>query len=454
MASVSHLNDGLPMGHVGQVCVYAVSLGCPKNRIDTELALGGLGLKRSFTLVEEAADADVLLINTCSFIEEAVSESLEVILSLGQEKRQDQFLIVMGCLVQRYGNTLVSELPEVDMFLGADTPHELGNLLCQTRPPVLSVARTRRLVPETVPRFLTTPPWRAYVRLAEGCSNRCTYCLIPEIRGPLRNRKADAIVSEVESLVAKGAKEITLVAQDLTAYQDNGSRLPGLLERVVEETDIPWIRLLYLHPARVDDALLEVMATHTRICPYLDIPIQHASSQILRAMGRPYDRQDIQGLVRRVRTILPQAALRTTVIVGFPGESEEDFGLLLESISEWQFDHLGCFAYSDEEGCHASHLQGKVDSDVAKERREQVMALQAEITKAHNAAMVGRIEPVLIEGYSAESKLLLEGRTVFQAPEIDGVVYVTTGSASAGGIVPIRITEAHTYDLVGEIAEA
>jgi ribosomal protein S12 methylthiotransferase len=423
--------------------VFAISLGCPKNTIDTEEALASLGsINEGLKLVNNLRDADLLIVNTCGFIEDAVSESIDTILAVAKEKTDRQVLVVMGCMVQRYGDDLKKELPEVDIFLGTGSPQSLVTLIKEQ---VIQKSGSPGA------RILTTPPWRAYVKISEGCSNRCTYCLIPMLRGKEISRPVTEIVSEIDWLVSKGVKEITLVAQDLTAYRNDGKTLADLLETLVEDTDLPWLRLLYLNPGKVNTKLLETIALNTAICSYLDVPVQHASTDILRSMGRRYDKKYIEELMYKINNLLPYASLRTTVMVGFPGETEDDFQSLRNFVEKWKFDHLGCFIYSDEKECVANKLPGKVSPDTAMARKDEIMKLQARISRTKKSDMVGRVEQVLVEGVSPETELLLVGRTRYQAPEVDGVVYLNKGTADYGEIVPLKITGSHVYDLVGEI---
>ncbi|MBW1671838.1 MAG: 30S ribosomal protein S12 methylthiotransferase RimO, partial [Deltaproteobacteria bacterium] len=381
--------------------------------------------------------------NTCGFIEEAVSESIDTILTVAKEKTNRQVLVVMGCMVQRYGDDLKKELPEVDIFLGTGSPQSLARLI--------EDQTIQHQVQSPDPRILITPPWRAYVKISEGCSNRCTYCLIPMLRGKETSRPIAEIVSDVNSLATKGVKEITMVAQDLTAYRNGENTLPDLLKALAGETGLPWLRLLYLHPGKVNIRLLETIAANTAICPYLDIPIQHASTNILRSMGRKYDSKALEDLMSRISNLLPHASVRTTVMVGFPGETEDDFQKLRSFVEKWEFDHLGCFVYSDEKECVANKLPGKVSSDLAVARKDEIMNIQARISRGKNSDMVGKVEQVLVEGVSSETELLLVGRTRYQAPEIDGIVYLNEGSADCGEIVSVKITDSHIYDLVGKI---
>jgi len=439
--------------------VYLVSLGCPKNRVDSEIILGRLAA-HGVRIVDSPEEAELLLVNTCGFIQPAVEEGIDTILELARFKEQDpaKRLVVAGCMVQRYGEKLAQELPEVDLFLGTEAVADIvtaWTTLAKQGPLPLVAPSLRTLPHAGLPRVLSAPPHRAYLKVTEGCSNRCSYCLIPMIRGELRSRPVDDLVREAQRLDDAGVRELTLVAQDLTAYgRDLGPASPGLsalLASLLQHTAIPWIRLLYLHPARLDEPLLELMAREDRLLPYLDIPLQHVSSRILAAMNRPYDEERCRKTVEMIRRHLPGAAIRTTLMVGFPGEQEEDVALLERFLEEYRLDHVGVFSYSNEEECRAATFSGQVSEEEKEARKNRLLALQAAISEEKNRQMVGRIEPVLVEGVSRETELLLEGRTRFQAPEIDGVVWINAGECRAGEIVQVRITEAHPYDLVGEI---
>ncbi len=441
---------------------FTVSLGCPKNLVDTELLLGLL-VEAGYAPCEEAEEADLLLVNTCGFIQSAVEEGIEEILALAEVKERfpAKKLVVVGCMVQRYGADLAKELPEVDLFIGTegsqDIVSRLQALASGEKMPVRLFPPTF-LLDSTLPRKLSSPAHRAYMKVTEGCSNRCAYCLIPSLRGDLRSRSLADLVHEVGMLAENGVRELTLVAQDLTAYgHDLGPGAPHLVEllrALLAASDIPWFRLLYLYPTRVNASLLEFMAANPRIVPYLDIPLQHVSDRVLKAMNRPYGRQQIETLLGRIRAILPQAAIRTTFMVGFPGETEEDVQQLAEFMQAQQLAHVGIFAYSNEEGCAAYNLPEQCSEEEKGERRQRLMELQSGISLAVNKTMVGRVEKVLVEGVSRETDLLLEGRTRFQAPEVDGCVYINAGIGNPGDIVDVLITEAHPYDLVGEIMGA
>jgi ribosomal protein S12 methylthiotransferase len=437
-----------------------VSLGCPKNLVDTEIMLGGL-TRDGWEVTGDAAAADLLLVNTCGFIEAACQEAVDTILDLARVKAANpgRRLVVAGCLVQRYGPDLAKELPEVDLFVGVHDFPRLAALL--RRPPTPDAPRLfheappyRYAAPE--PRYPATPAHLAYVKIAEGCSHRCTYCLIPRIRGPLRSRPLETLVREAEALAAAGVKELILVAQDTTAYGADQPGHPGiadLLREIARIDGLAWIRLLYAHPARITPEFLAAMAASPKILPYLDLPIQHGHDEVLRRMGRGYGRRDILAAVRRIRKNLPGATLRTTVMVGFPGETEAHVDALCDLIQEVGFDHLGVFLYSPEAGIPAESLTPRVPRREARRRASRIKALQAKIVKARLKAMVGTVQEVLVEGVSPESDYLLTGRLAGQAPDIDGQVYITAGTGSVGAIQPVRLTRALPYDLVGEIVE-
>jgi ribosomal protein S12 methylthiotransferase len=440
--------------------VYMVSLGCSKNLVDSEVMLGLLE-KDGYEVTQGPEDANLLLVNTCGFIGSAVKEAIDEILELTRYKKDDpaKKLVVTGCLVQRYGTELEKELPEVDLFIGTNGFHTIVDQLYGKKVPVPlahSLEQTPFLMDSSIPRKVSTPPHRAYMKITEGCINRCSYCLIPDIRGKLRSRTISDLITEARRLDAEGVKELTLVAQDLLAYGldlKKRTNLIVLLKQLLAETNIPWIRLLYLHPARVNKELLLLMAANTRLIPYLDIPFQHVSDHILRLMNRPYTQVKLIQLMETIRHILPLAALRTTMMVGFPGETEDDIAEMTDFLQKHHFDHLGVFAYANEEGCKAASLPDQIAEETKEERLRKIMELQADISFAALQKHVGAVEQVLVEGLSRESDLLLEGRTRYQAPDIDGCVYITRGTVEPGALVDVTITEAHTYDLVGELKE-
>jgi len=438
--------------------MHLVSLGCAKNLVDSEVMLALLE-NAGYSVTEDPSRADLLLVNTCGFIQPAVEEAVDEILRLAEykEKDPDKLLVVTGCLVQRYGDSLIDELPEVDLFTGINEIAEIdalikkrfreGQITLELQPP-------KYLMSSQTPRRLSTPFFQAFLKITEGCDNRCSYCLIPSIRGNLRSRTVDDLVVEAKHLAASGVRELNFIAQDLTAYGndlDADNTLVNLLTQILKQTDIPWLRLLYLYPTTTSVQLLELMAAEPRIVPYLDIPFQHISDRVLQRMNRRYGQDDLESLIERIRSFLPDCALRTTLLVGFPGETEQEVDELVDCLRRWQLDHVGVFQYQDEEGCQAQMLDNKINEVEKESRYNQVMAAQAKISSRHFQKFVGTVESVLVEGVSPETDLLLEGRTRFQAPGIDGCVYIADGQADAGDIVEVRITEAHTYDLVGEI---
>jgi ribosomal protein S12 methylthiotransferase len=441
--------------------VFPISLGCPKNLVDMEIMLGLL-TQGGWEVVARPEAASLLLVNTCAFISPATQEAVDNILELARYKEADpgKRLVVAGCLVPRYGRDLVAQLPEVDFFIGVNDfprlPRILQGISGQEESrlflgaPLFDYARPQ-------PRYPATPQGYAYLKIAEGCSHRCTFCTIPGIRGPYRSRPLETLLAEAQTLAAAGVKELNLVAQDTTAYGRDRKNSPGLPELLRELCAIPgleWIRLLYGHPARITPELLETMAAYPRICPYLDLPIQHGHDEMLRRMGRGYSRQDIRDTCRCIREVIPHAALRTTVMVGFPGETEEHFAALFDLIQKARFEHLGVFLYSPEQGTPAARFTPPVPRRLARQRARKIKTLQARIVKERLQSLKGAIQPVLVTGLSAESDYLLAGRLITQAPEIDGQVYITAGEARIGEIQRVRLTRALPYDLVGEVCGA
>jgi len=436
-----------------QVRVHTISLGCPKNQVDTEWMLGGFGA--SFVNAAEPEDADVVLINTCGFIEPAVSESLQVILDMAQrlaELSPRPSLVVTGCLVSRYGRELRGELPEVDLFLEIGRQNELGQRLRELAElrddarPGLDAA----LGGFSAARLLTTPQSFAYLKIAEGCDNRCRFCTIPSIRGPLVSRDEARILDDARRCLDQGRKELVLIAQDVTAYgRDRGQKaLRGLLEKLAPLNGLEWMRLMYLYPAGLDGDLLRFLADLGRpFIPYFDIPLQHAHPDILASMGRPFQR-DPRAVVEQVRAFFPEAALRTTFIVGYPGETEARFRALESFVREARFMHLGVFPYYAEDGSEAAILPDQLPDEVKEERRDRIMHMQAEISADLLAEFEGQELDVLVDRAHEEWPGLYEGRTWFQAPEVDGITYVSGESVMPGKMVRAVIEEVKTYDLV------
>ena len=432
--------------------VHTISLGCPKNQVDTEWMLGGFG--PGLCNAPEPEGADVVLINTCGFIEPAVSESLQVILDTAQDLAgftPRPLLVVTGCLVNRYGQDLRVELPEVDLFLEISRQPELSGRIRE-----LLARRDRGSLSPVEPggvrsRLLTTAPGFAYLKIAEGCDNRCRFCTIPSIRGPLTSRPLAEIVDDAKWCLDQGRQELVLIAQDVTAYgRDRGERdaLPRLLKALAPLSGLAWLRLMYLYPAGLDRDLLGFLAGLGRpFIPYFDIPLQHAHPDILASMGRPF-RRDPREVIGQVREFFPQAALRTTFIVGYPGETEEHFAALESFVRETRFLHLGVFPYYPEDGSEAAALPGQLPDEVKEERRDRIMALQAEISAELLQDHAGQELDVLVDRPHEEWPGLFEGRTWFQAPEVDGMTYVSGEGVVPGRMVRAVVEEAKTYDLV------
>ncbi|MEJ2134645.1 MAG: 30S ribosomal protein S12 methylthiotransferase RimO [Desulfofustis sp.] len=437
---------------------HLVSLGCPKNLVDSEVVYGLLE-EGGWQGVEHPAEAAVLLINTCGFIQPAVEESIEEILRLAAYKSSDpdKKLVVIGCLVQRYREKLEAELEEVDLFVGTEGVVQMATLLDRLiggKQSESLIIADPYLMTSALPRRRSTPFFRAWLKITEGCDNRCSYCLIPSIRGRLRSRSEEDLVEEARALTAGGVRELSLVAQDLTAYGTDlygERRLESLVVRLLDETSVDWIRLLYLYPSTVSHELLDIIGGNSRVVPYLDIPVQHVSTRILRAMNRRYSGEEVVDLVAEIRRRIPNAALRTTLLLGFPGETEEDVRVVESFLREHELDHVGVFGYANEEGSAAQKLSAQVEEEETQARLERILALQSEISQRRLKRFVNTVEPVLIEGVSRESDLLLEGRTRYQAPDIDGCVLINEGETRSGQIVAVEITEAQTYDLVGRI---
>jgi ribosomal protein S12 methylthiotransferase len=437
---------------------HLVSLGCAKNLVDSEVMLGLL-MESGWEHAEDPAIADVLIVNTCGFIQPAVEEAIEVILEMGRYKEDDpeKYLVVTGCLVQRYLADLSKDLLEVDLFVGTEGVGDIANLLQKLldgKQTEKSFCPDRFLMNASLPRTLSTPFFRSSVKITEGCNNRCTYCMIPSIRGDLRSRDIADIIVELQHLEAAGVKEISLIAQDLTAYGndlEHQGNLIALLSRILKETSFPWLRLMYLYPSGVTDELFELMQSEARILPYMDIPFQHVSDSILKNMHRRYGYDDLCKFIDRIRAAVPDIALRTTMMVGFPGETEEDLQQLEGFLKQYRIDHVGVFAYTNEEGSRSEFFEGQCPEEVKQERMQRILEVQAGISKEILQKYIGQTVPVLVEGLSRETDLLLEGRTVYQAPDIDGCVYINDGNANPGDIVQVRITEAQIYDLVGGI---
>jgi ribosomal protein S12 methylthiotransferase len=435
--------------------VCLVSLGCPKNLVDSEVILGLLS-KEGYPLTTDPLRAEILIVNTCSFIEEATKEAIESIIQFSRFKKEGRcrLLIVSGCLPQRYGKVLEKELPEVDLFVGTGDFQNLPELLKQKPKRKSYLSKPTFLYDENTPRILSTPSFFAYLKIAEGCSNACTFCTVPRIRGRYQSRKPQSVLEEAERLADQGVQELILIAQDTTAYGRDlrdGTHLEKLLKNLVKVKGLRWIRILYSYPKmdNFTDGLLELMAQEKKICPYLDLPIQHIDDKILKRMGRRSNGIEIRRLLRKIKTFLPEVSLRSSLIVGFPGENETQFKALLDFVEEIQFDHLGAFKYSSEEGTPASRLPHPVPESLKEERLRVLMEIQKKISLKKYQALVGQRKLVLVEG-PLHKRGVLRGRLQTQAPEIDGSVLLNE-KARPGDWVEARVTQALPYDLVAQI---
>lgn len=443
--------------------VFLASLGCPRNRVDSEVLLGALA-GDGFAVSSDPADADIIVVNTCGFVQDAVDESIDAILDLARFRTEGSCkkLIVCGCLVQRYGAELASAIPEADLFLGTS---EL--------PEVLAAARGAYPRPEGAPLCLAaesalpplaraeegrlrTTPHMAYLKIAEGCPEHCTFCVIPKLRGKLRSRPEEDILAEARMLASSGSKEIILVAQESTAWGLDLTGKPGfakLLSRVAESLPGVWVRFLYGHPKRVTDELLSVVADNENACPYFDLPVQHASAEVLRRMGRRYGPEELYALFARIRDKVPGSVLRTTLLAGFPGETEEDLACLRKLITEIRFERLGVFAYSDGPDLASHALPGHLPKRTAKARAKELLKLQARISREMNRERVGKETEVLLLGTSGRKTFPWAGRSMAEAPDIDGEIFVAAPRSAPGDRVRARIVRAATFDVFAKAAK-
>ncbi|HAF32020.1 MAG TPA: 30S ribosomal protein S12 methylthiotransferase RimO [Anaerovibrio sp.] len=436
-----------------------VSLGCSKNLVDTEVMLG-LIREREIELVNDPSDADILIVNTCAFIQSAKEESINTILNMAEYKQPEKghckSLIIAGCLGQRYGQELLDELPEADGIIGTEAWGRVTEVIDETlKGNRVVIKGDETIYDASVPRIPTTPKHTAYVKIAEGCNNRCAFCAIPLIRGKYRSRKLEDIVAEVRNLADKGVREIVLIAQDTTNYGHDiygEPRLAQLLRELCKVEGIKWIRTLYNYPRFLNDELIEVMATEEKIVKYVDIPLQHASNEVLRRMRRPDTKEQITALLKKLRERVPGVVIRSTFIVGFPGETEEQFQELKDFIQEQRFDHAGFFTYSKEEDTPAANMDGQVDDDVMQDRYHEIKAVQSLISQEINESLVDQVLEVIVEGHTEDGTSY--GRSYRQADDVDDLVYIEDDTTSkVGDIVKVRILQGFTEDLVGELAE-
>jgi ribosomal protein S12 methylthiotransferase len=430
---------------------YLQQLGCAKNLVEGE-HISGLLMAAGWEPVAEYEKAQALIVNTCGFIRPAVEESLAAIMELAAVKRPDQRLVVAGCLVGRYGKKLAAELGEADLLVSPGEVPRLAELLEAGRQGI-SISPARGIFGAAAPRAVSTGPGWAYLRLSDGCANRCGFCTIPAIRGRLRSRPMDDVLAEAAVLARAGVKELNLVAQDLTAYaSDLGIKngIAAILPKMAAIDELKWIRLLYLHPDSADDGLLEIMSETPKVLPYFDLPVQHVADPVLAAMRRRKSGAQVKALVARVRELVPGATLRTTLMTGHPGEGEAEFDELMQFVQEAQFDHLGCFAYEPESGTRSARLD-RPPAKTARVRSRKIMSLQKKISKTRLKALRGHEMDCLVLGPHPDSDLVWQGRLPSQAPEVDGEVIITQGSANPGEIAKCRISKTHDYDVEAEL---
>ncbi len=446
--------------------VFLQSLGCPKNLVDAEIMLGHL-VKDGYEITDQPELADTIIVNTCSFIEDSRKESVQSILEMAQHKETGnaKTLVVSGCLAQRYKDDLAESLPEADVLIGSGEFQNIVEILKnkQKNPDQQSknYSLPTYLQKADTPRVNSGPFYRAYLKISEGCKKRCAFCAIPKIRGNLQSRTLDGVIAEAQLLAASGVKEIIVISHDFTDYGwDLRRKDPQatetsyeLLTKLSEIDSLKWIRVLYMYPDGITPEIVELINSKPNLIPYFDVPLQHISNNMLKAMNRKMTKEEIIQNISYVRQAIPNAVIRTQFIVGFPGETEEDFNELVEFVEQQRFDRVGCFMYSPEENTPAGRMENQID-EVTKQRRHDIlMGIQKDISNEIHQDYVGKMLEVVVEGFSEESDLLLQVRMAGQAPEIDGVVYINQGQAKVGDFVQVLITEAHDYDLVGRIVE-
>ncbi|TCS83019.1 30S ribosomal protein S12 methylthiotransferase RimO [Tepidibacillus fermentans] len=435
--------------------VAIVTLGCEKNLVDSEI-MSGLLERDGYEITNQKEDADVIIVNTCGFIDASKEESVNTILDMADYKAKGKLksLIVTGCLSQRYKEILMEEMPEIDGLIGTGEFDRIVEVIKESlegKKPIY-IGNPIFSYEQNLPRKRSTPFHSAYIKIAEGCDNSCTFCVIPSLRGKFRSRGIPSILNEAKDLVAQGVKEISLIAQDTTYYgMDKYGKimLPELIDELSRIEGLDWIRLHYLYPGYFTDELIEAFTTNPKLCKYIDMPLQHSEDHILKKMLRPGRQTDIRNLIHKIRSKVPDVALRTSIIVGFPGETEEDFEHLIDFIKEIRFDRLGVFTYSEEEGSPASRLPNQVPQEIKEKRANILMEVQREIAQVRNSRFIGKELDVLIEKYDKKNNVFI-GRTQYDAPEIDGEVFISNIQANIGEIVKVKITHSYEFDLVGE----
>ena len=437
-----------------------ISLGCSKNLVDSEHYLGILSKRKGMELTSELEEADIIIVNTCGFIGDAKEESIETILEVSELRETGNLkkLIVAGCLAQKYSEEILKELPEVDAVIGTGDIDKIEKVVDEIleNKKVVETSNMTFLANANTERVLTTASHTAYLKISEGCNRSCTYCIIPQMRGRLRSRSIEDIVEEAKRLVASGVREINLLAQETTEYGIDlygDKKLAALMKELCKIEGLKWLRTYYMHPEYVTDELIEVMKSEEKICKYFDVPIQHISDNILRNMARAKSGEQVKDVLNRIRKAIPEATIRTTLIVGFPGETEENFQELMDYVREFEFDYAGVFKYSREEDTVAYNLPNQVPEEIKEKRYAELVNLQSEIAERKNRRLLGEEIEVMIDGVSSESEYLLEGRTRGQALEIDGKVLTTDGTAKPGEIVKVKFEQNFEYDFVGPIVE-
>lgn len=443
--------------------VHFISLGCPKNLVDSEIMAGTL-MKDGYQVVGEAEDADTVIVNTCGFIEDSKKESVQRILEMGELKQDGKIrkVVVAGCLTQRYKDDLVEGLPEADLFVGSGEFQNIAKILKDN-----DSGNTQKtffnlptyLQSEETPRVNSQPGHRAYLKISEGCMKRCAFCAIPLIRGNLQSRTIDAVVAEAKLLVAGGVKELIIISHDFTDYgwdlrrkDPTRKESPVELLKALDKVEgLKWIRLMYLYPDGITPEMVQVIKNSTKIVRYFDMPLQHVNDEVLKKMNRKMTRGEIETALMNIRAELPEAVIRTQFIVGFPGETEEQFEELLQFVADQNFDRVGCFQYSPEENTPGGRMADQIDEETKQYRHDALMEVQQNISREKHRDFVGKTIEVIVEGLSEETDLLLQGRFWGQAPDIDGVVLINDGDAKVGEMVKVHITDSLEYDLVGEI---
>ena len=445
------------MLHTTSKNIFFQSLGCPKNLVDAEVMLG-ITKEHNYTFVEDPSIAEVIVVNTCSFINDSKRESINTVIELAEHKKTGKCtkLIVTGCLPQRYKEDLKVAFPEVDAFVGTGQYQQILEFIEGKKEEIDGFKHPKYLHNENTPRINSQPGHRAYLKVSEGCIKNCAFCIIPKIRGTLRSRTIDSLVKEAQNLVNQGVSELNLIAQDLTDYGRDlrdGSTLPGLLRGLVKVDGLRWIRMLYVYPDEMSNELIELIATEEKICKYIDTPVQHINDRMLALMNRKVTGNQIKERLQKLRERIPNVAIRSTVIVGYPGETAEEYSQLRAFIKEAQFDHLGVFAYSHEENTASYSLPDQLPEEIKQERRDDLMKVQQAASKARLKRFVGRTLPILVEGPSEESEYLWRGRHQGQAPDIDGHVLIRSGKLSQGKILDLKIERAMEYDLIASAIE-